>query len=102
MDGRPLREHLEAAYRQTGKLPALLADAPRLPMGTEALWRDFLSLHASRGSNGFGLNRIGYLELDAYQRVHGFRFEPWQIDAIQRADAAFITAHAAANKPKTH
>lgn len=102
MDGRTLREHLEGAYRQTGRLPELLANAPCLPAGTETLWSDFAAMHGARGSTGFGVARIGYGEIDAYQRVHDFRFEPWQVDALIRADTAFIVIHAEGQKAKAH
>lgn len=37
-----------------------------------------------------GPSRIPWAEMDAYQRVNGFRFAAWQIEAIRRADAAFM------------
>jgi hypothetical protein len=101
-DGRPLREHLQAAYRQTGRLPQMLLDAPELPEGCEPLWRDFLSLHSMRGSTGFGASRIGIVEIDAYQRVHGVRFAHWQLEAIRRADIAFLNIKADTDKGRLH
>lgn len=99
MDGRSLREHLQSWQRQTGRVPEQLADAPRLPVGCEPLWRDFLALHSTRGSNGFGPERITFPALDAYQRLYGVRFAAWEIEAIRAADAAYIAHTAQQRKP---
>lgn len=90
MEGSTIREHLEAAARRTGRLPDRLATAPRLPVGCELLWLDFVELSAARSVTMAGAARISHHDIDAYQRVHGVRFAPWQIDAIRRADAAFL------------
>lgn len=89
-DGLPLREHLESAYRQTGIPHDLLVNAPELPVGTADLWADFLALHSTRGSGMGGQECITWPALDAYQRINGVRFEPWQIEALRRADNAYL------------
>ncbi|API58100.1 hypothetical protein BSL82_01300 [Tardibacter chloracetimidivorans] len=71
-------------------MPRRLADAPALPDGLEALWEDFAELSASRGSTGMGPMRITYLDIDAYMRVTRRRFDPWELEAIRRADHAFL------------
>lgn len=83
-------EHLKSAERQTGRTPEALLAAPPCPEGCETLWRIFNDLHACRGSNGFSPNRISYLELDAYTRVSGNKLERWELDAIRRADRAYM------------
>lgn len=93
-EGGTLMEHLMAAQQQTGVTPQLLLDAPPLPAGCEALWDTFRELHACRGNAGLGPQRITYADIDAYQRVSGFRFAPWQLDAIRQADAAFLESYA--------
>lgn len=98
VDGLALRVHLEAIQRRTGIPPDALANAPTLPDGCEQLWRDFLALHNSRGSSGFGPSRITYADLEAFQRVEDVRLPAWQIDAIRGADGAFMTVHAAQNR----
>lgn len=100
MEGQPLREHLESYERQTGQIHPRLAEAPMLPPGCEQLWRDFMDLHGARGFTGFGPARITFVDLDAYQRVQGVRLSPWQIDAIRRADNAYLTHYAETHKPK--
>lgn len=80
--------------RQTGVTPSELLDAPGLPENCEQLWKDFLELHTSRGSGGFGPSRISFAEIDAFQRVTSTRLPAWQIAAIKRADDMFMM-HAA-------
>jgi hypothetical protein len=69
----------------------MLVDAAALPAGCEELWRVFNELHACRGNYGFGPVRITYADIDAFQRVSGMRLHPWEIKAIRRADAAYLT-----------
>lgn len=95
-----MREHLESYERQTGRQHPMLADAPVLPAGAEQLWRDFMALHLTRGSNGFGPARISFGDLDAYQRVQGVKLPAWQVDAIRRADSAYLLHYAETHRPK--
>lgn len=99
-DGLPLRAHLESYERQTGKVHPMLVDAPPLPGGCEQLWLDFLALHGCRGSNGFGPSRISWRDLADWQSVTGSRLGQWQIDAIRKADDAFM-ADWADRQPKS-
>lgn len=85
------------AQRQTGIVPQRLADAPKLPKGLSALWGNFLELHNARGSSGLGVNRITFNDIDAWQRVNGYRFERWEREAIRKADDAYL-AHSASIK----
>jgi hypothetical protein len=91
-DGEPLREHLMAAWRQTGKMPKQLEDAPPLPDHCEAIWRTFLELHAGRGNTGFGPARLAYNDFDGYQRVTGQRLSAWEIAMIRSADSAYLAS----------
>lgn len=68
----------------------MLIDRPRCPDGCEGLWQAFRELHASRGNSGFGPMRITFTEIDACARVTGVRFKPWEVEAIRRADRAFM------------
>ena len=97
-DGEPLSAHLQAAWRQTGVKPAALANAPELPAGCQTLWADFLDLHASRGSNGFGACRITWRDIADWQEVNGVKLEPWEIAAIRRADSMWLAEFAPSAK----
>lgn len=98
VDGKPLRDHLESWGDQTGRVHHRLAEAPRLPFGCEQLWKDFLDLHSARASTGFGPARISYTDLDAFQRVNNVRLSAWQIEAIRKADNAYLNHYAETNK----
>lgn len=99
-DGATVRQHLEAIQRQTGFTPDALAFAPPLPEGLEPLWHDFWALHSGRGNSGFGPAQITFADIDAYQRVTGVRFQPWQLDAIRRADGAYLKHYADQRRAK--
>lgn len=92
-DGATLREHLMAYQRQTGRQHPSVTDAPALPVGCSALWRDFMALHSSRPV-GMAPGRITFGEIDAFQRVTGVCLAAWEVDAIRAADAAYIANYA--------
>jgi hypothetical protein len=89
-EGGTVLEHLEAYERQTGKVHPMLLDAPRLPEGCEQLWPIFSELHSCRGNYGFGPCRITYADIDAFQRVSGVTLRPWELEAVRKADAAYL------------
>lgn len=41
-----------------------------------------------------GSLRLSWADIDAYQRVKAFRFEGWELEAIRKADAAFMAESA--------
>lgn len=97
-DGTPLLVHLQLASEKSGKLHPMLANGPTLPKGAKQLWDEFLQLHGSRGSSGWGPQRITFVDIDAWQRVNGVTFEPWEISAIRKLDDIWLSEFAP--KPK--
>jgi hypothetical protein len=97
-DGSPLLAHLQAAWRASGNMPKMLREAPELPEGLAALWQAFLELHGSRGSTGWGPQRITYADMQAWQALTGSRLRPWEVDLIRKADDVWLTDFAP--KPK--
>jgi len=93
-DGTPLAVHLQTVWDKTGKEPEMLANAPALPIGCASLWADFLELHASRGSTGWGAARITFVDLEAWQRVRGTQLSAWEIDCILKADNLWMNEFA--------
>jgi hypothetical protein len=89
-DGTPLLIHLQRVWENTGSPPAMLRDAPALPAGCKQLWEDFLELHGSRGSTGWGAARITFADLHAWQQVNGVRLSPWEIGCIRKADDLWL------------
>lgn len=100
-DGRTVREHLQAAYERSGIMPDALANAQAIPDGCEQLWADFMALHSSRGSTGFGPARISFGDIAAFEQVARVKLAPWELDAIRRADNAFLVHYAETHKPET-
>lgn len=97
-DGLPLLAHLQVYAENTGKVHPMLANAPPLPTGCAALWHDFLELHTSRGSNGFGAARITYADVHAWQIVSQTSLSLWELDCILNTDAMWLSEFAP--KPK--
>lgn len=83
-----------AVWERTGRKPAKLANAPAMPKGCGRLWADFLELSHCRGSTQSGAMPITFADLDSWQRVRRVRLEAWEVDAIRRADMAFLKAFA--------
>ena len=95
-----MREHLQTAYERSGIIPEALALASAVPEGCEQLWSDFMALHLSRGSTGFGPARIAFADIDAFERVNRVKLDPWELDAIRRADNAYLVHYAETHKPE--
>lgn len=98
-DGLPLIDHLRSVERQTGRAHPMIADGPPIPPGCAQLWIDFLELHGSRGSAGFGMARITFADIRAWQDVRGVRFDQWEIDCIRKVDDMWLRDFAP--KPET-
>lgn len=88
-DGKTIREKLEAVSERTGKRPDSL-DGPEMPDGTEYLWRWFLELSSSRGSNGFGPMPITYSDIYAWMTTTGSAPRKDEIDLIREMDRVFL------------
>jgi hypothetical protein len=99
-DGSSLLDHLLVAEARSGIKPQILADAPELPPGCEELWHIFRELHACRGNNGLSIQRITYADIDAFQRVAGLKLAQWELNAIRKADLAFIARWQEGQKKK--
>ena len=89
-DGTPLLVHLQVMEEKTGRVHPMIEDAPPLPVGCGQLWSDFLELHGSRGSTGWGPQRITFADLRAWQEVRRVRLQPWEIDCIRRVDDIWL------------
>lgn len=63
-----------------------------IPDGAGLLVQTFFDLHATRGSNGFGLDPITHLELWAWQRMHHVRLTPWEVETLLLMDRASLLA----------
>lgn len=74
-DGCSLREHLQMAARAGHVDPMLLHE---IPAEAAAVWAAFVDLS--------GLRPIPPSEIDAWQRLHGVRLTPWELDCLKAMD----------------
>lgn len=65
-------------------------DLPPLPWCLVYLWSQFIRLSNRRGSNGFGPSLLTYTEIEAFQRLSGFHFTPWEIEMIEVIDQSYL------------
>lgn len=86
-DGATLRAHLQAAHAAGAPLDARLASTP--PPAARALWHAFVELAGARPA-GMGVSAIPFGELEAWQRLHGVRFTPWEVETIVAMDHAAL------------
>ena len=93
-DGATLRQHLQAVFSQTGKMPDQLANAPDMPEALAHVWIYFLELNRSRGNNGFSELHITFSEIDSWCRLYGISLEPWELSIIAALDNAYLTEQA--------
>lgn len=92
-DGVTERDHLESVERQTGRRPAAL-DGPDLPADGAHVWGWFLALQNARGSNGFGANPIGWLDILAWRDLTGTLVHPSEVEAIMAVDRVWMAEQA--------
>jgi hypothetical protein len=93
-DGVPTREHLDLVFERTGEMPALLAEAPECPTSAAQTWADFLELHSSRGSTGFGLMQITWRDIADWQTVRGVSLSQWDVEQIRALDTMWLAEFA--------
>ena len=92
-DGRPLREHLQAAMAAGAAPDERLARKP--PRDGLALWEAFCEL-ASVRPGGMGPGAVPLTEIEAWQRLHGVRLTSWELGTLLAMDRAAL---AQMNKP---
>lgn len=91
-DGKPLRDHLNSLWRQTGVQPQLLEEAPALPPLVSHLWEWFLDLCNERENNGMAISRISSRAIRDWCWASGNQTEVWERKALRRLDAAWVRA----------
>ena len=105
-DGANERAHRESAARQLaalGRKPKSdpLPSGPPFPDDLDHLWRWFLDLSRGRRAGGFGPANLAWADLRAWADLTGNRPEPWELDALMRLDAAWLTASLPKPAPAT-
>ena len=95
-DGATLRTHLQRAYQNTGRADPLL-DAEGVPTEMRPLWEAYLTLSATRRT-GMGLSPLALVDIEAWQRMTGIRFTPWELETLIQLDAACLAVVAKQQK----
>jgi hypothetical protein len=70
---------------------------PPFPMPLLHVWTAFNRLSNRRGSNGFAINPIGWVDIDAFVRHSKLPLAPWEVRVIEELDDLFRIEEA---KPK--
>ncbi len=63
---------------------------PEFPEALSYLWEIFIRLANRRQSNGFGPERLGWAEIDAFCRLTRTRLAPWEVEIIERLDDLYL------------
>ena len=95
-DGATLRTHLQRLYANTGRADEKL-DADGVPAEVRPLWETYLTLSATRRT-GMGLSPLALVDIEAWQRMNGIRFSPWELDTLIQLDAACLAVVAKQQK----
>lgn len=83
-DGGTLRDHLTAAYRQTGRKHDLLSD---LPCGMfDYIWIWFCELDSARSATDFGLNPLTYQEISSWASLTERNINRYDVGLIKKID----------------
>lgn len=93
-----LRQHAqsgEAVSRQISitsecEQPIVDSPAPARPRSWAQLWTIFHALHATRGSNGFGLSPITLMDIRLWEADECRRLEGWERAVLLKVDAVFL------------
>lgn len=76
-----------------GMLPKELEALPELPPQLKYIWEWFNELCRGRTSNGFGMNPLSHVEIDAWCRLKRIELESWELDALRVIDTSYLIAH---------
>jgi len=89
--GNSYREHLEGQLARArtdtrrAEIEAELA-LPPFPAELAYLWRTFVRLRRHVGNSGFGPARLGWADIDAFNRMSGLRLAAWEVEIIETLD----------------
>lgn len=81
-----------------GRPVAELQDLATLPDSMGYVWGWFIELHNARTSNGFGLNPITYVDMQAYFDLYQIVPQDWQVQLIKQLDSIALSAFAKQQK----
>jgi len=88
-DGHTYREHCQAAAERSATARQEL-QGPDLPAACAHVWTGFLELHEARTFHQYGPNPLGYADIDAWARLTGRRWLPWEFAALRALDRVWM------------
>jgi hypothetical protein len=100
------RDHIAQLCKQTGKSPEELGlvmpkeALPAIPPEGEYLWAWFWELDKGRMSTGFGVQALGWTDMQAWAQLTNTALMPWQTLALRQMDAAYLRAYTQASQQK--
>ncbi len=80
------RDELKQVEKQKGG-PIAELECQEIPDCVHYLWVWFWELNDSRTSNGFGMNPVSYLEIQAWNELSMNWIHPWETKTIKKMDA---------------
>lgn len=82
-----------AVEKAIGRTPPELQELlePPCPHPLIYLWRGFLEISSSRGSNGYGPSPISYTELDCWARLTRRKLTAFDVEVIMRLDSIYLS-----------
>jgi hypothetical protein len=101
-EGVPYRETLQGLLKRA-KTPERRAqleeelDQPPFPDALAYLWNVFTRL-SNRRPVGMVAGLIPWSEIDAFQRVSGFRLGPWEVQLIEALDGLYMSEKASSSR----
>lgn len=65
---------------------------PPFPEAVRYLWKAFWDLRSRRGGNGFGPSPLSWSDIDAYNRLTGAQFAPWEVQILTAVDDTWLVS----------
>lgn len=97
----PVKNHLAAAEASLAKM-GISVEAPKkamesitpCPWQLEYLWAYYWEIAPHKSSNGFALNPISIVDLEAASRQLGMMLDPWESRVLLKLDKLFLRQQA--------
>lgn len=61
-----------------------------MPAAVAYLWTAFQRIRQRRGGNGFGPCPVEWTDIEAFSRLSGIRFAPWEVEIIEELDDLWL------------
>lgn len=91
------RAELQQVEKQKGK-PIEELECQEIPDYVQYLWNWFWEINETRSSNGFGMNPLTFLEIQAWSNLNMYWVRPWEVKTIKRMDAVLLEFQAEDSK----